>query len=58
MNPRRHGGGREESFLPSVDIRRAIADRVRQLGGDEEAIEGIAAAYAMWCTAFSPAHVR
>lgn len=46
-------------WVTSTDIvRRAIADRVRQLGGDEEAIEGIAAAYAMWCTAFSPAHVR
>lgn len=36
-------------------VRYAIADRVRELGGDDEAINNIAvnATYAMWCAAFS-----
>ncbi|WP_328361009.1 hypothetical protein OG976_09475 [Mycobacterium sp. NBC_00419] len=43
-------------WVTSTDVvRYAIADTVRKLGGDEEAIDDIAVAatYAMWCTAFS-----
>ena len=38
-------------------VRYAIADRVRELGGDDEAIDTIAinATYAMWCVACSSA---
>lgn len=38
-------------------VRYAIADRVRELGGDDEAINNIAASatYAMWCAAFADA---
>ena len=38
-------------------VRYAIADRVRELGGDDEAINNIAvcATYAMWCAAVSNA---
>ena len=38
-------------------VRFAIADRVRELGGDDEAINTIAvsATYAMWCAAVSNA---
>ena len=37
-------------------VRYAIADRVRQLGGTEEAINDIAlaATYAIWCTRVAP----
>ena len=40
-------------------VRFAIADRVRELGGDDEAIDTIAvsATSAMWCVAFSNAQV-
>jgi hypothetical protein len=39
-------------------VRYAIADRVRELGGDDEAINNIAvsATYAMWCVAFANVH--
>ncbi len=38
-------------------VRYAIADRVRELGGDDEAIDTIAvcATYALWCVAFANA---
>ena len=48
-------------WVTSTDVvRHAIADRVRELGGNDEAIEDIAVAatYAMWCTAFSNVHTR
>ena len=43
---------------PSTEVVRfAIADRVRELGGDDEAINNIAvsATYAIWCAAFANA---
>lgn len=38
-------------------VRRAIADRVRELGGDDEAVDTIAisATYALWCVGFDNA---
>jgi len=52
--------GMNNPWETSTDVVRfAIADRVRELGGDDEAIDTIAvsAAYAMWCVAFSNAQV-
>ncbi|BBZ77761.1 hypothetical protein MANY_30980 [Mycolicibacterium anyangense] len=48
-------------WVTSTDVvRYAIADTVRKLGGDEEAIDDIATAatYAIWCSAFTTGQSR
>ena len=50
--------GMNTPWETSTDVvRYAIADRVRELGADDEAINNIAvsATYAIWCAAFANA---